>query len=97
VLALRALLGAEMIDETIEKPDDLDKLREDVATVAKEAVAEASFADRARLVQHLTIIAAADGIVDELEMEEMTRVAHLVEVDPIVINQTLAGAASPMD
>jgi Zn-dependent protease with chaperone function/uncharacterized tellurite resistance protein B-like protein len=97
VLALRALLGADMIDETIDKPDDLDKLRESVATVAKEAVAEASFADRARLIQHLTIIAAADGVVDEYEMAEMTRVAHLVEVDPIVIHQTLAGASSPMD
>ena len=97
VLALRALLGADMVDETIDKPDDLGKLREQVATLCKEAVDEAAFADRARLVQHLTIIAAADGVVDDFEHTEMTRIAHLLDVDPIVIDQTLAGASSPMD
>jgi uncharacterized tellurite resistance protein B-like protein len=52
---------------------------------------------RAQLVQHLTIVAAADGNVDQFELGEMGRIAWRLQVDPQVIEQTLAGAAHPMD
>jgi Zn-dependent protease with chaperone function/uncharacterized tellurite resistance protein B-like protein len=96
VLALRALLGADMVDEAIDAPD-LGKLQSDLEKLAAEAVKDAPFAERARLLQHLTIIAAADGEVDDKELEAMTRIAALLQVDPVVIHQTMSGAAQPMD
>ncbi len=96
VLALRALLGADMVGETIEKPE-LDKLRADLSSCIAEVVKTATLFERARLIQHLTIIAAADGQVDDLELAAMVNIADRLEVDPVVIHQTLAGAANPID
>ena len=55
------------------------------------------FAGRAQIVQHATIIAAADGVVEPRELDELMRIATGLAVDPQVIDQTLAGAAAPMD
>lgn len=55
------------------------------------------FAGRVQIVQHATIIAAADGVVEPVELDELMRIATGLEVDPQVISQTLAGAAAPMD
>lgn len=92
VRALRALLGS---DETWGemKPEaareELDKLMVELG--------ELSLHRRAQVVQHLTIIASADGKVDQQELAEMGRIALALNVDPKVIEQTLNGAASPMD
>jgi Zn-dependent protease with chaperone function len=96
IRALRALLGADMVDETIEIPD-METLKAEVAKLAEEAVQEADFSDRTRLVQHLTIIAGADGEVDDLELAEMECIADWLEVPHVIIDQTLAGASKPMD
>jgi tellurite resistance protein len=44
-----------------------------------------------------TFVAAADGVIDESELEVLNRIADGLEVDAQVIAQTLAGAAAPMD
>jgi hypothetical protein len=90
--ALRALLGAKQA----QTPDDLDKLKGELEELLT-ALADAPFAHRAQLVQHLTVIAGVDGHVAEEEYAEMARIAERLSVPVSVIDQTLAGAASPMD
>lgn len=91
--ALAALLGAEYtsgkLDPTVARKD----LEGRVADVLKVA----TYPDRCQLVQHLTIVAAADGVVEETEVAEMHRIAALLGVDGLVVEQTLRGAAAPMD
>lgn len=90
--ALRALLGPKQA----QAPDDVTKLKAELETLLGE-LAGKSLAHRAQLVQHLTVIAGADGHVAEEEYEEMTRIADRLGVPALVIDQTLAGAAAPMD
>lgn len=52
---------------------------------------------RAQLVQHLTIVAAADGKVSAEELAEMGRIAVRLQVGPGVIEQTLEASAHPLD
>lgn len=52
---------------------------------------------RAQLIQHLTVIAGVDGHVADEEYAEMARIAEALDVPTTVIDQTLAGAAAPMD
>jgi tellurite resistance protein len=91
--ALRALLGAKNVDI----PDDLDSIRKELEAKLGEAKDKVPFAGRAQIVQHATIIAAADGIVEQSELDELTKLAQGLGVDPQVIDHTLAGAAAPMD
>jgi tellurite resistance protein len=42
-------------------------------------------------------VAAADGKVQDEEAAEMFRIAGALGVPPILVSQTIAGAASPMD
>ncbi len=90
--ALRALLGAKQA----QTPEDVDKLASELETVLTD-LASQSLAHRAQLVQHLTVIAGADGHVAEEEYTEMARIAERLGVPPTIIDQTLSGAASPMD
>lgn len=90
--ALTALLGADYT-EKLPKSEDAKKELELLIPKAKEV----PLVTRAQLIQHLTIIAAADGVVDPNEVGEMHRIAQLLGVDAQVVEQTLAGAASPMD
>lgn len=91
--ALSALLG----DNYTTKLPDLERVKKEVEPLFDQAVKDVSLAGRAQLVQHLTIIAAADGSVEASEVEEMHRIAARLGVAVGVIEQTLAGAASPMD
>ena len=91
--ALRALLGAKNVDI----PDQLDAIRKELAERITEAREKVPFLGRAQIVQHATIVAAADGIVEESELDELTKLAVGLGVDPQVIDHTLAGAAAPMD
>ena len=90
--ALRALLGPKQARE----PDDVDQIKAELETILAE-LAEQPFASRAQLVQHLTVIAGADGTVADEEYTEMARIATRLGVSTHVIDQTLAGAAAPMD
>jgi Zn-dependent protease with chaperone function/uncharacterized tellurite resistance protein B-like protein len=90
--ALRALLGS---DETM--TIDVERAKAELPGRIAEARKEIDLARRAQLVQHVTIIAAADGIVDEPELDEMHRLAAALGVDGRVVEETLAGSASPLD
>jgi uncharacterized tellurite resistance protein B-like protein len=90
--ALRALLGAKQT----KAPDDVPAIKAELEGLLGE-LAAASLAHRAQLVQHLTVIAGVDGHVADEEYAEMARIAERLGVPTIVIDQTLAGAASPMD
>ena len=91
--ALRALLGAKNVDI----PDDLGVIRQELADKVVEARTRVPFAGRAQLVQHATIVAAADGLVEARELTVLFDLADGLGVDPVVIDHTLAGAAAPMD
>jgi uncharacterized tellurite resistance protein B-like protein len=91
--ALRALLG----DAETEPATDLEAVRKELEKTLGEAAGAVSLAGRAQLVQHLTVIAAADGVVDPVEHDEMVRLALALGVDPIVVAQTLRASAAPMD
>jgi uncharacterized tellurite resistance protein B-like protein len=52
---------------------------------------------RAQLVQHLTIVAAADGKVSEEELHVMEDIARRLEVGAGVVHQTIRGAMHPID
>ncbi|HEY5923227.1 MAG TPA: M48 family metallopeptidase [Kofleriaceae bacterium] len=91
--ALRALLGAKNVDI----PEQLDSIRKELDDKLVEAKDKIPFAGRAQIVQHATIVAAADGVVEQTELDELTKIAQALGVDPQVIDHTLAGAAAPMD
>ncbi len=91
--ALRALLGAKNVDI----PDDLTKIRAELVEKVAEAKEKVPFAKRALLVQHATIVAAADGRVEQSELTELFHLAEGLGIDPVVIDHTLAGASAPMD
>ena len=52
---------------------------------------------RLAVVQHLTIVAAADGIVTDSERLVMEELSASLDVDPMVVEHTLRAAAAPMD
>jgi Zn-dependent protease with chaperone function/tellurite resistance protein len=91
--ALRTLLGAKHA----ETPEDVETVKRELEQRCEEARSKVPLIGRTQIMQHATIIAAADGVVDASELEELTRLAAALEVDPQVIDQTLAGAAAPMD
>lgn len=90
--ALRALLGAD----EMWGPVNVEAARAELE-LKFDAALQLPLYHRAQLVQHLTIVAAADGNVDQHELGEMGRIAWRLQVDPQVIEQTLSGAAHPMD
>jgi uncharacterized tellurite resistance protein B-like protein len=91
--ALRALLGAKEATA----PSDIEAVRKELESLFGKVSETVGLAGRAQLVQHLTVIAAADGVVCKAEHDEMTRIAHRLGVDPRVVDETLHGAAAPMD
>jgi uncharacterized tellurite resistance protein B-like protein len=90
--ALRALLGPKQA----RAPEDLAKVRSELDELVGK-VAALPLPRRAQLVQHLTVIAGVDGHVADEEYAEMARIAEALAIPAHVIDQTLAGAAAPMD
>jgi uncharacterized tellurite resistance protein B-like protein len=90
--ALRSLLGAKQA----RTPENLDAIKAELEGLLGE-LAGADLQHRCQLVQHLTVIAGVDGHVADEEYTEMARIAERLGVPATVIDQTLAGAASPMD
>jgi uncharacterized tellurite resistance protein B-like protein len=94
--ALRALLG----EREAQVPSDVPTLEKTVKELEEkldQANREVPLGGRLQLVQHLTLIAAADGNVDRDEHAEILRIAGRLGVDAEVVEQTLRGAAAPMD
>ena len=74
------------------------RIRAELADKVAEAKDKVPFAGRALLVQHATtIVAAADGHVEQSELTELFNLADGLGIDPVVIDHTLAGASAPMD
>jgi Zn-dependent protease with chaperone function len=92
--ALRALLGSTTTDLGDIAPE---QARKDLDERLADASNSFTLAERAQLLQHLTIVAAADGVVCDEEYVEMLRIAGALEVDPMVIEQTLHASRAPMD
>ena len=90
--ALRTLLGADPVASA----PDVEGARRTLDAKLPE-VAKAPLAQRAQLLQHLTIVAAADGSVEPSELTVLHQIARRIDVPLDVIAQTLAGAAAPMD
>jgi Zn-dependent protease with chaperone function/uncharacterized tellurite resistance protein B-like protein len=90
--ALGRLLGSDHADA----PKDVPKLLGDLEGRIKAAL-EVPLKNRAQLIQHLTIIAAADGNVSEEELHVMEEIARKLEVGAQVVHQTIRGAMHPID
>ncbi|MFL5356460.1 M48 family metallopeptidase [Archangium sp.] len=58
---------------------------------------EATLSERARLVQHLTLVAAPDGNVDDTGFLELRRLAESLSVPVWLVDEALRGAAHPLD
>ena len=91
--ALTALLGTDAMWQ----PPALDAIKAELESKLQEARHGCSRVARTQLVQHLTIIAAADGVVEPAEIEAMYAVAGKLEVPPMVVDETLRASAQPMD
>lgn len=91
--ALQTLLGTEALYGEVKPAACRVELDEKLPA----ARAEASFVQRTQLVQHLTIVAAADGNVDAAELDAMYAIADRLGVPPVVVDHTLAASARPMD
>jgi uncharacterized tellurite resistance protein B-like protein len=92
VKALRRLVGHEEMWSGVDVEAARTELEEKLP-----AAAEQPLLRRAQLVQHLTIVAAADGQVRPEELVEMGRLAGRLGVSPEVVEQTLQAAAHPFD
>jgi uncharacterized tellurite resistance protein B-like protein len=91
--ALSALLGAELI-KSLPSPEAAQaELKEVLAQVRQDA----TLSERARLLQHLTLIAAADGNVAEEEFAELQHCSEALSVPLSIIDETLSAAAHPLD
>lgn len=90
--ALAKLLGPDHK----EAPTDVKTALSNLDGRIKDAL-EVPLAGRAQLIQHLTIIAAADGVVDDSELAVMEDIAYRLGVDARVIHHTMHGAMHPMD
>jgi Zn-dependent protease with chaperone function/uncharacterized tellurite resistance protein B-like protein len=90
--ALSKLLGPDYRDA----PDNPETIVADLDDRI-EAAKECSLAQRAQLISHLTIVAAADGEVQGEELRIMESIAHKLGVNPKIIHYTIQGAMHPID
>jgi hypothetical protein len=91
--ALSALLGAELMG-TLPSPDAARAELKDVLARVRQ---DATLSERARLLQHLTLVAASDGNVAEEEFVELQRCAEALSVPVSIVDETLSAAAHPLD
>jgi uncharacterized tellurite resistance protein B-like protein len=92
VKAVRRLVGHEEMWAGV----DIAAARTELEQKLDGALAQ-PMARRAQLVQHLTIVAAADGQVSPEELAEIGRIAVRLSVGPTVVEQTLEASAHPLD
>ncbi|MDX2010688.1 MAG: hypothetical protein SFW67_10875 [Myxococcaceae bacterium] len=91
--ALRTqLLGAEPLSALMAEKDPRQAFD---ALVPK--LKEVPLFSRARLVQHLTVVAHADGNVSDEEYGALGHVATALSVPMSVVDETIHGAVAPMD
>ncbi len=95
--AVVALLGDDVRHNALWGTPTLDEAKKELADKIEKAKKESSLVRRTQLVQHLTIVAAADGVVTDSERAEMEKTAIGLGVPTDIVEHTLRGAASPMD
>jgi uncharacterized tellurite resistance protein B-like protein len=91
--ALATLLGRD----AVETKGNLAGAQQKIESLAKFVLANSSLVDRTRLIQHLVVIALADGRTDDREVEFLELMAGRLEVNPAIIAQTIAAANNPLD
>ena len=91
--ALSALLGSENVGAL----PAIDAARNELKDVVARVCQDAPTSERARLLQHLTLVAAADGNVAEEEFMELQGMATALSVPVSLVDETLRGAAHPLD
>lgn len=91
--ALSALLGADAMG-SLPSPEAAQTELEGVLFQVRQ---DATLSERARLLQHLTLIAAADGNVAEEEFMELQRCSEALSVPLSIVDETLSAAAHPLD
>ncbi len=96
--AIIALLGDDVRHDKHWGDDSAERQKADEELTEMLAKAkELPLSRKGALVQHLTIIAGADGVVDDSEVKAMIDIAAGLGVDAIVIDETLRAAAQPLD
>lgn len=94
--AIVALLGDDVRHDALWRVEGDDDVERQLAPLVEKAKA-LPMSRRLPVVQHLTIVAAADGVVTDSELEVMGRVATRLGIDTVVIEETLRAAAHPLD
>jgi uncharacterized tellurite resistance protein B-like protein len=92
IKAMRRLVGHEEMWSGVDVTAARAELEEKLATAEQQP-----FGRRAQIVQHLTIVASADGVVKPEELAEIGRIAVRLGVGPGIVEQTLTAAAHPLD
>jgi uncharacterized tellurite resistance protein B-like protein len=92
IKALRRLVGPEGLWDGVDVAAARAELEEKLPLAEKQPLLR-----RAQLVQHLTIVAAADGQVTPEELAEMGRISVKLGVGPSIVEQTLQASARPFD
>ncbi len=92
IKALRRLVGPEELWDGVDVAATRAELEEKLPLAEKQPLLR-----RAQLVQHLTIVAAADGQVTPEELAEMGRISVKLGVGPGIVEQTLQASARPFD
>ncbi len=95
--AVVALLGDDVRHNALWTTPTLDEAQKELADKLAKAVKDSSLVRRIQLVQHLTIVAAADGVVTDSERVEMEKTALALGVPVEIVDHTLRASASPMD
>jgi len=90
--ALAALLGSQYGIE----PSSLEHIEDDLRSRV-DAARGLELRLRAQLVQHLTIIALADGAIQESEYALIMEIADDLGVTPYIVEQAIAWAVRPID
>ncbi len=69
----------------------------ELADVLAQVRQEASVSERARLVQHLTLVAAPDGQLTDEGFLSLQRMAGMLAVPSWLVDESLRGASTPLD
>jgi tellurite resistance protein len=91
--ALVSLLGTEIFWP--QKP--IGELKAELDEKLARAKADAPRPWRAQLVQHLCVIVAADGHVDERELQVLDEICAKLDVNKKIVDDTLKTSARPLD
>lgn len=88
---------AELLQRALMPLPSSETARRELGDALARVRQEAALSERARLVQHLTLVTAPDGDVDDTRFLELRRVAESLSVPARLVDEALRGAAHPLD